>query len=143
MSDFSKARSDTHGRARSGGALSRSACTGRLSAHAPGDVSNALGEPPVRPVQPFETPTSRGVYQGVVDVHRRGIGRLLLEQLVASTEAAWILTIQIGIFPANETSIRLHERLGFEIVGRRKRLGKLNDVRRDVFLVERRSELVD
>jgi phosphinothricin acetyltransferase len=73
----------------------------------------------------------------------QGIGRVLLEALIASTEAAGIWTIQTGIFPENEASVRLHERVGFEIVGRRKRLGKLNGIWRDVLLLERRSAAVD
>ena len=73
----------------------------------------------------------------------RGVGRLLLEQLIASTEGAGVWTIQTGIFPENEASVRLHERVGFEIVGRRKRLGKLNGVWRDVLLLERRSPHVN
>ena len=68
---------------------------------------------------------------------------MLLERLVASTEAAGIWTIQTGIFPENEASLRVHERAGFEIVGRRKRLGKLHGVWRDVLLLERRSDAVD
>ena len=43
-------------------------------------------------------------------------------------------TIQAGMFPENTASIKLHERVGFEIVGRRKRLGKLNGEWRDVLL---------
>ena len=43
--------------------------------------------------------------------------RSLLERLVASTEAAGIWTIQTGIFPENEASLRLHERVGFRLVG--------------------------
>ena len=68
---------------------------------------------------------------------------MLLERLIASTEAAGIWTIQSGIFPENEASLRLHQQAGFEIVGRRKRLGKLNGVWRDVLLLERRSPVVD
>jgi phosphinothricin acetyltransferase len=98
------------------------------------------------------TPVSdRCVYGGVVEnsvyvassVRGRGVGRLLLERLIASTEAAGIWTIQTGIFPENEASLRVHERVGFEVVGRRKRLGKLNGVWRDVLLLERRSEIVE
>jgi L-amino acid N-acyltransferase YncA len=72
-----------------------------------------------------------------------GVGRLLLERLLASTEQAGIWTIQTGIFPENEVSLRLHERVGFEVVGRRTRLGKLHGVWRDVLLLERRSSVVE
>jgi L-amino acid N-acyltransferase YncA len=40
-------------------------------------------------------------------------------------------------------SVRLHEQVGFEIVGRRKRLGKPHGDWRDVFLLERRSQVVE
>jgi phosphinothricin acetyltransferase len=94
--------------------------------------------------------SDRCVYGGVVensvyvdDAFRgRGIGRRLLERLVESTESAGIWTIQTGIFPENEASVELHRRVGFEIVGTRKRLGKLNGVWRDVLLLERRSGVV-
>jgi L-amino acid N-acyltransferase YncA len=95
--------------------------------------------------------SDRCVYGGVVEnsvyvgetARGRGVGQRLLEELIASTEAAGIWTIQTGIFPENDGSIRLHERVGFEIVGRRKRLGKLNSQWRDVLLLERRSESVN
>jgi L-amino acid N-acyltransferase YncA len=95
--------------------------------------------------------SDRCVYGGVVensvyiaeDARGQGVGRRLLEELIVSTEAAGIWTIQTGIFPENEASIRLHERVGFEVVGRRKRLGKLHGEWRDVFLLERRSDRVD
>jgi len=95
--------------------------------------------------------SDRCVYGGVVEnsvyvgegVRGQGIGLRLLEQLAASTEAAGIWTIQTGIFPENDVSVRVHERAGFEVVGRRKRLGKLAGEWRDVLLLERRSEVVD
>jgi L-amino acid N-acyltransferase YncA len=95
--------------------------------------------------------SDRCVYGGVVEhsvyvaeaARGQGVGQRLLEALIASTEAAGIWTIQTGIFPENEGSIRLHERVGFEVVGRRKRLGKLHGAWRDVLLLERRSDRVD
>jgi len=95
--------------------------------------------------------SDRCVYGGVVensvyvaeDGRGRGVGVRLLEQLIASTEAAGIWTIQTGIFPENQVSVRVHERVGFEVVGRRKRLGKLNGEWRDVLLLERRSVRVN
>lgn len=94
--------------------------------------------------------SERCVYGGVVensvyvgaDARGLGVGRRLLEELVSSTEAAGIWTIQSGIFPENTSSLRVHEQAGFEIVGRRKKLGKLHDEWRDVLLVERRSNVV-
>jgi L-amino acid N-acyltransferase YncA len=91
------------------------------------------------------------VYRGVVEnsvyvdeqARGQGVGRLLLERLIASTKAGGIWTIQTGIFPENPTSVRLHQRVGFEVVGRLKRLGKLRGVWRDVLLLERRSDRVD
>ena len=94
--------------------------------------------------------SDRCVYGGVVEhsvyvaeaARGQGVGQRLLEQLIAATEATGIWTIQTGIFPENEASVSLHERVGFEVVGRRKRLGKLNGEWRDVLLLERRSEVV-
>ena len=95
--------------------------------------------------------SDRCVYGGVVEnsvyvaeaARGQGLGQRLLEGLINSTEAVGIWTIQTGIFPENEGSIRLHERVGFEVVGRRKRLGKLQGEWRDVLLLERRSTIVD
>lgn len=95
--------------------------------------------------------SDRCVYGGVVEssvyvaeaARSQGVGRRLLEELIASTEAAGIWTIEAGMFPENEGSVRLHEHVGFEVVGRRKRLGKLDGVWRDVLLLERRSPSVD
>jgi phosphinothricin acetyltransferase len=94
--------------------------------------------------------SDRCAYAGVVEnsvyvaseARRQGVGRSLLEQLVRSTEAAGIWTIQTGIFPENEASVRLHERAGFKVVGRRERLGRLNGAWRDVLFLERRSKVV-
>jgi phosphinothricin acetyltransferase len=107
--------------------------------------SQVVGWAAVSPV------SDRCVYGGVVEnsvyvaeaARGQGVGQRLLEELIASTEASGIWTIQTGIFAENEGSIHLHERVGFEVVGRRKRVGKLNGVWRDVLLLERRSENVN
>jgi L-amino acid N-acyltransferase YncA len=72
----------------------------------------------------------------------RGVGRALLDRLVAGAEAAGIWTVQAGIFPENRASLALHRRCGFRTVGVRERLGKLDGRWRDVVLLERRSPLV-
>lgn len=89
----------------------------------------------------------RQVYRGVAEVsiyvaasaRGNGIGSQLLGALVEASEAEGFWTLQAGIFPENEASIRLHQRHGFRIVGVRERLGELDGRWRDVTLLERRS----
>jgi phosphinothricin acetyltransferase len=89
------------------------------------------------------------VYAGVAEVsiyvrdQRRGqgIGRALLERLIAESEQEGIWTLQAGVFPENTASLRLHRSLGFRELGRRERLGKIKGVWRDVVLLERRSNV--
>jgi phosphinothricin acetyltransferase len=73
------------------------------------------------------------------DAQGIGVGRALLEALIARAEDAGIWTIQAGIFPENTGSLALHERCGFRVVGVRERLGQLHGVWRDVVFLERRS----
>jgi L-amino acid N-acyltransferase YncA len=76
------------------------------------------------------------------DAQGHGIGRALLTAVVTSAEQAGIWTVQTGIFPENQPSIRLHETCGFRVVGIRERLGKLHGHWRDVVLLERRSPAI-
>jgi L-amino acid N-acyltransferase YncA len=94
--------------------------------------------------------SSRECYSGVVEhsvyvaeaARGRGIGRALMEALVAGADAARLWTIQTSIFPENAASLGLHERLGFRVVGRRERIARLDGVWRDTILLERRSPVV-
>ena len=91
--------------------------------------------------------SDRCCYEGVADLsvyvdpaaQGPGVGRVLLERLVASVGDAGIWTLQAGIFPENEASLALHRRCGFRLVGTRERIGRLDGVWRDVLLLERRS----
>lgn len=94
--------------------------------------------------------SSRSVYAGVVEhsvyvdpaAQRRGVGRLLLDALFASTEAAGIWTIQSGVFPENTASLAFHHAAGFRTVGVRERIGRhesLGNRWRDVVFIERRN----
>lgn len=73
----------------------------------------------------------------------RGVGRLLLDELVAGAERAGIWTVQTGVFPENQASLAVHAASGFRVVGVRERLGKLHDRWRDVVMLERRSPVVE
>jgi L-amino acid N-acyltransferase YncA len=76
------------------------------------------------------------------DGHRRVVGGQLLGALVASAERGGIWTVQTGIFPGNQASVRLHRACGFRVVGVRERLGQLHGRWRDVLLLEHRSPLI-
>ena len=101
------------------------------------------------------SPTSaRAVYAGVGEVSTyvaaaaagQGIGRRLLEGLVRQSEAAGWWTLVAQIFPEHRASLRLHEACGFEVLGRRRRLGRMSHGPmarewRDVVMMERRSRV--
>ena len=71
---------------------------------------------------------------------RHGIGSALLDRLIQSSEAEGIWTLQAGILPENKASIRLHQKLGFRVVGIREKIGKMDQLWRDVLLLEKRSK---
>ncbi|HEU5277417.1 MAG TPA: GNAT family N-acetyltransferase [Gaiellaceae bacterium] len=91
--------------------------------------------------------SSRRCYAGVAEnsvyvaraARRCGVGRMLLEALIAGAEAAGIWTIQTSVFPENRASLALHERCGFRVVGKRERIGKRDGIWRDTIFLERRS----
>ena len=94
--------------------------------------------------------SNRCVYNGVAEVSiyiakkyaNNGIGNSLLSELISTSENEGIWTLQAGMFPENEASIAIHFKNGFEKIGIRKNLGKLNDEWRDVLFLERRSKIV-
>jgi L-amino acid N-acyltransferase YncA len=93
----------------------------------------------------------RQAYSGVVEhsvyvakeARGNGVGRALLEALIESTERGGIWTIKAVIFPENEASLALHDRLGFRRVGVRERIARATSGPReglwqDTVLLERR-----
>ena len=97
------------------------------------------------------TPVSgRCVYAGVAEVsvyishaeRGKGVGELLLKELISQSEANGIWTLQSSIFSENISSIRLHEKCGFRIVGYREKIVKKHGVWKDNILMERRSVII-
>ncbi len=102
---------------------------------------NVLGWAAITPV------SGRCVYAGVGEVsvyvssaaQGKGVGKALLQNLISESEKNEFWTLQAGIFPENTASIRLHQSVGFRIIGTREKIGKMHDVWRDTLLLEKRS----
>lgn len=94
--------------------------------------------------------SNRCVYGGVAEVSvyvadnqkGKGIGKLLLQNLITESENNKIWTLQAGIFTDNMASLKLHEKVGFRVIGYREKIGKLEDNWKDNYIVERRSKIV-
>lgn len=108
-----------------------------------GDV--ILGWAAISPV------SNRCVYAGVasisVYVHEgyrgRGIGAVLLHELVRQSEQNGFWTLQSRIIRENTASRELHKKCGFREIGIEERLGRMtNGTWHDVVLMERRSKTV-
>jgi L-amino acid N-acyltransferase YncA len=94
--------------------------------------------------------SSRKAYAGVAEVsvyvaqsqRGSGLGRQLLEALIAASEANGVWSLQAAMFPENAGSVALHRHCGFREVGRRERIGRLDGVWRNTILLERRSKKI-
>lgn len=95
----------------------------------------------------------RAAYAGVIEHsiylssahHGQGIGKQLLQAFIDAAEDAGYTTIQGIIFPENSSSLALHEKFGFRIVGKREKIaltkfGPNAGTWRDTILIERRSK---
>lgn len=113
----------------------------RLGARHEGEVVGWAALSPVSPRKAYAGVAEVSVY---VAAHSRGlgVGRTLLQQLVAEAEEHGVWTLQAVVFPENAATMALHKRAGFREVGRRERIGKLQNAWRDTILLERRSQMV-
>jgi L-amino acid N-acyltransferase YncA len=106
--------------------------------------NNVIGWGALSPV------SGRCVYKGVAEdsvyIHPayagKGVGILLLSELIRCSEQAGIWTLQAHILVENIVSRKLHSKCGFREVGIRKGLGQLHGKWRDTCLMERRSKVV-
>lgn len=103
--------------------------------------ARVVGWAALSPVSP------RAAYAGVAEVsiyvaeraRGAGVGTSLLTALVDAADAAGLWTLQATVFPENAATLRLHEKCGFRVVGRRERIGRLHGHWRDTVLLERRG----
>ncbi|MHC1704445.1 MAG: N-acetyltransferase family protein [Tenuifilaceae bacterium] len=94
--------------------------------------------------------SARNVYRGIAEVSiyidldhfNKGIGTLLMEEAIKSSENNGIWTLQSSVFPENEATLKLHKKFGFRIVGKREKIASLDGIWRDTIILERRSKVV-
>lgn len=73
------------------------------------------------------------------DYRSRGIGKKLLKKVVEESGKFCLWTLQAKIIEDNISSIELHEKCGFRLVGVRKNLGRdKNGIFKNVWLMERK-----
>jgi L-amino acid N-acyltransferase YncA len=97
------------------------------------------------------TPVSaRECYNGVAEVsvyvhqqhQRKGIGRILLEELINTSERNGIWSLLSVIHEENRASIHLHEQCGFRYIGYRERIAQLDGIWRTTVMLEKRCKFV-
>ncbi len=94
--------------------------------------------------------SKRPVYRGVAEVsiyvgqaaRGQGVGDALLKALIEASETNGIWTLQAVIFAENESSVRLHKKHDFRLVGRREKIAQLHGIWKNTLLLERRSKKV-
>lgn len=95
--------------------------------------------------------SARTTYSGVAwesvyvapEAQRQGVGRALLEAVIAAAEREGLWTLLAGVLAENRPSLRLHRACGFRRVGVQRSMGRDVTGRwRDVVLLERRSPTV-
>ncbi|MGY3190025.1 N-acetyltransferase family protein [Lysinibacillus sp. TE18511] len=93
--------------------------------------------------------STRTVYSGVGEVSvyllsdskGKGIASKLFEILIEESEKAGFWTLQSSIFAINTSSIQLHKKMGFRIVGTREKIAQLHGKWHDTVIMEKRNRL--
>jgi len=101
---------------------------------------NMLGWAALSPV------STRAVYAGVAEVSiyvdpvssKNGVGTMLMNALIESSESEGIWTLQSSIFRENKASIALHLKCGFRQIGYREKVAQRDGTWYDNLLFEKR-----
>ncbi|MCK1989823.1 N-acetyltransferase family protein [Lysinibacillus fusiformis] len=91
--------------------------------------------------------STRAVYSGVGEVSvyissdskGKGIASKLFKILIEESEKVGFWTLQSSIFAINTSSIQLHKKMGFRVVGIREKIAHLHGKWHDTVIMERRK----
>jgi phosphinothricin acetyltransferase len=92
--------------------------------------------------------SNRNEYRGVAEVSvyasldsvGKGIGSLLMNKVIVSSEQNGIWTLYSSLFSENIASVKLHLKNSFRLIGTREKIAQQDGVWRDTVLYERRSK---
>lgn len=93
----------------------------------------------------------RKAYDGMLEItiyvdkdsQGKGVGIKLINHLIEASEKSGYWSLQSTILGGNEASIKLHEKCGFRVIGKKEKVGRMDTgVWHDLVLMERRSKLV-
>jgi len=101
-----------------------------------GDVVGFGALSPYKDRAAYRTSVENSVYVRR-DRHGRGIGRLLLEELLTVAENSGFHAVFARINADSEASVTLHQRCGYELVGVEREVGRKFNRWHDVALMER------
>lgn len=104
------------------------------------DLNRVVGWIGILPV------STRAVYSGVGEVSiyissdskGKDIASKLFKILIEESEKAGFWTLQSSIFAINTSSIQLHKKMGFSVVGIREKIAQLNGKWHDTVIMEKR-----
>jgi phosphinothricin acetyltransferase len=86
-------------------------------------VIGYAGSLPYRPKAAYETSAEMTIYVAQ-DERARGVGPRLYDALFSALRGEDVHRLLAGITLPNDASVRLHERLGFELVGVYSEVGR-------------------
>jgi phosphinothricin acetyltransferase len=102
-----------------------------------GEVAGYAYVSAYRPRPAYSSTVENSVYVRE-DLHGRGIGRALLQELIVQSEARGFRQMVAVIGDsANQSSIKLHESLGFRLVGTLQSVGWKHELWLDTVLMQR------
>ena len=94
--------------------------------------------------------STRAVYSGVGEVSvyissgskGKGIASKLFNLLIEESKKEGVWTLQSSIFAINATSIQLHKKMGFRVVGTREKIAQLHGKWHDTILMKKRNYFI-
>jgi phosphinothricin acetyltransferase len=106
-----------------------------IVARAEGEVAGFASYGAFRPWPGYRLTVEHSVYVAA-PLRRRGAGRRLVVELLDRARADGMHVVVAGIDAANDASLRLHEGLGFEQVGRLPQVARKFDRWLDLVLLQ-------